>query len=160
MDNETVLRIPIILASLAVGLVFGTVIGYSLFESRGKVELRKMLDSPDEKKLPLSALSETRKEERKIVNFVPVTVKVPFQENVRGARDEKEQTFIAELLDISKSGAGILATQFLKEGTTVEIFCHYEVEFSTYAKVVNMRIVERGIRMGLEFQTPLENLKI
>lgn len=160
MDSEVALRIPIVLVSLAAGLVLGAVIGYSLFESRGKVELRKMLESQEETKNPLSTLSETRKEERKIVNFIPVTVKVPFQDNVRGSSGDKELTFIAELLDISRSGAGILASQFLKVGTTVEVFCHYEIEFKTYAKVVNIRIIDRGIRMGLQFQSPLDNLKI
>ncbi|MDD4956147.1 MAG: PilZ domain-containing protein [Candidatus Omnitrophica bacterium] len=135
--------IPVIIAAV----VAGAVMSYLIYEKRGKISLRQMME--EEKGSSPGRYAECRKHER-IPKDSTVTVQTERLDNAGVSFHGETMTFEARVLDVSKSGISIISGVFLKKGQIARIYSHDDMNVNVSGEVRNLKLMPSGIRIGFK----------
>jgi hypothetical protein len=155
----------IVIACIFIGfvcLIIGVFIGGIIFESKAKKQLRKRIEGETKPNSNSNNLSDTRDKTRRRVNILEAEVIAPMLDPAGVAFEDEEIKCMVRIVDISKEGVSILSQNFFREGLVLRISCRSKEEKiffnSKEAEVRNLALLKDGLRIGLQFVVPLEDL--
>lgn len=151
----------VLLGVFALGIFLGTFLGFKIMDLNLKTEVRRRIEKERYDEIPVTDLSNTRREERVTVAAVKARVRV-VQHAMFGTvvhQNPEEEFFEVMIVNISRHGAAILSPSFIPVGVGIQIACaDREVGFAERSAMVrSVAATPRELRIGIEFR---ESLKI
>ncbi|MEI8176751.1 MAG: hypothetical protein WCG78_07805 [Candidatus Omnitrophota bacterium] len=146
------------IASFAVGALASFFLFFTVFSRAVKLAIRKRLERGRYDAEPIDRLSDTRAAARESMDFFPALIKAPILDSAGAVTADDDQAMNVFLVEISKLGATVLSQTFVPVGLPVMISCsERKLSFALRdAQVVNVKIGEHGLRIGLQFLKPLD----
>jgi hypothetical protein len=160
--DDTFLTPVVALWAFVAGFLVAIFAFFIVYANDVKRNVRRRIEADRYDSEAINWMADTRIETRTPVENTPVLVKAPKLDTAGVVMPGEEQEFTAVLTDISLHGATVISPYFLSEGLVIFIACYEKnTNFSLReAMVRNIRLVSSGIRVGLQFIIPLEDINL
>ena len=158
---DTFLHIVAYGAVFVAGVIIGVIIGYMSYDhaiEKSPEKGTKRRAGDRRRKVYNKKTKKVEAEERRVTHYAVAEIRAPILDSAGVVMENEEMRFSAQLIDISRRGAGIISQNFLKIGLDIQFACSGEkldVGFRP-AQVRNVTLRPNGVRIGIQFFEPIE----